>query len=252
MVSKPSVVALIQARFGSQRLPGKVLEEVGGKTILQMVVERVRMVAGIDQVVVVTSTDRSDDVIEEHCRELHVDCFRGELLDVLARFEAASKLYPADAYVRITADSPLLDPELVTELLIRFWEEKVDYARFEPVGQKRFPLGLEAEVFTSKLLNDTAQNAKEGHQREHVTPYMYERTSDVRITYLPTTETDFGSLRWTLDTVEDLELIRCLVSIVGQETKWTETLKVVVANPSLIEINRSVQQRPYTLVEESG
>lgn len=245
MVSKPSVVALIQARFGSQRLPGKVLEEAGGKTILQMVVERVRMVAGIDQVVVVTSTDRSDDVIEEHCRELHVDCFRGELLDVLARFEAASKVYPADAYVRITADSPLLDPELVAELLIRFWEETADYARFEPVGQKRFPLGLEAEVFTSQLLQDAARNAVQNYQREHVTPFMYESEGNAKIAYLPTPVCNFGELRWTLDTLEDLRLIHMIIDALGHETNWTEILNLVSNHPEMNHINQEVSQRPY-------
>jgi len=244
------VVAIIQARMSSKRLPGKVLKDVHGKSVLQMVVERAQLARKLSKVVVATSTDPSDDPIEAACLALGVSCFRGNLHDVLARFGEAATQYPADAYLRITADCPLLDPELIDALAEAFEKERVDYASNQTSELRTFPIGLDVEVFTSSLLFEAANNAKLAYQREHVTPYMYDGTADATRYHLTSSNPESGNMRWTLDTPEDLEFIRSVVGLMGNDSrKWKDVLACVKSHPEIAEINRSIHQKSYQDVE---
>src|SRR5215471_19924439 len=162
--TKMKVVAIIQARMGSSRLPGKVLAEVCGKPILHYVISRARQARTLNLVVVATSDDSTDDVIEEFCEINRVQYFRGSQSDVLDRYYHAAKHFHADAIVRLTADCPLLDPIVIDEVVRTFVSGKFDYVS----SAENYPDGLDTEIFSWKALKKTWQEARLLSEREHV------------------------------------------------------------------------------------
>jgi spore coat polysaccharide biosynthesis protein SpsF len=251
------VVAIIQARMGSTRLPGKVLKDLGGETVLARVVKRTRRAQLLDEVVIATSVQPADDAIVQECERLSVACFRGDELDVLDRYYRAAKAFTADVIVRITSDCPLIDPELIDEVIRAFLNvkpnnekpgndkadnEKPDYASNSLVVT--YPRGLDVEVFSAQALAHAWRSAKEAYQRTHVTPYLYEEPGRFRVLSL-TADKDHGKYRWTLDTAEDLELIRAIYDYFGQsdEIGWREILRLMENQPELAAVNSHVRQK---------
>jgi spore coat polysaccharide biosynthesis protein SpsF len=236
------VVAIIQARMGSTRLPGKVLKDLGGETVLARVVNRTRRAKLLDEVVVATTIQPADDAIVGECGRLSVACFRGDEADVLDRYHRAAQRFSADAIVRITSDCPLIDPELVDATVHAFLNQKPDYATNALVVT--YPRGLDVEVFTADALARTWGAAKEPYQRTHVTTYMYENPEIFKIVSL-TAEKDWGKYRWTLDTGEDLEAIREIYKHFpeGDLVPWYEVVSLMEIHPELIELNSGVQQK---------
>jgi spore coat polysaccharide biosynthesis protein SpsF len=235
------VVAIIQARMGSTRLPGKVLKDLGGKTVLARVVERARLATLPNDVVVATSVQPADDAIAHECDRLNVPCFCGDEADVLDRYYQAAKKFSAEAIVRITADCPLIDPTLIDAAVHAFLEQKPDYVTNALVPT--YPLGLDVEVFTSAALDAAWRAAKESYQRTHVTAYIYEHPELFRIASL-TAEADYSKYRWTLDTPADLELIRAIYAHFGERHfGWREVLSLMEGRPELVAINAQVRQK---------
>lgn len=236
------LVAIIQARMGSSRLPGKALKDLGGQTVLGRVVNRVRMAKLPERVVVATSIQPCDDVIVEECERLSVAYFRGNEADVLDRYYGAVQKFDAGAVVRITADCPLIDPELIDETVHAFRIQKADYATNALVIT--YPRGLDVEVFTSTALAAAWRCTIESYQRVHVTPYFYENPNLFNIVSL-SAEADYGNYRWTLDTPEDLEMIRRVYTHFGQRQDfgWREVLRLMESEPELAEINSHVRQK---------
>lgn len=236
------VVAIIQARMGSTRLPGKVMKDLGGATVLARVVNRTRRAKLLDQVVVATSTAPGDDVIVEECRRLGVPWFRGDEQDVLDRYYQCARQFEADAVVRITSDCPLIDPELIDATVQRFLEEKPDYATNGlPVS---FPRGLDVEVLSAEALGRAWREAQQPYERVHVTPYFYEKQGRFRVASISAAR-DFGDQRWTLDTAEDFELIRAIYHQFGNhdEMRWQDVLKLLEREPELLALNAHVRQK---------
>ena len=236
------VVAIIQARMGSTRLPGKVMKDLGGATVLARVVNRTRRARLIDEVVVATTTAPGDDVIVDECRRLGVACFRGDENDVLDRYYQCARQFAADAVVRITSDCPLVDPELIDATVERFLEGKHDYVTNGVPAT--FPRGLDVEVFTSDSLAFAWREAKESYERVHVTPYLYEQEGRFRVALLASTG-DYSHHRWTLDTNEDLELIRVIYEHFGNsdDMRWLEVLNMLDGEPELLALNSHVRQK---------
>ncbi len=236
------VVGIIQARMGSTRLPGKVLKDLGGASVLARVVNRARRAALLDRVVVATSTQPRDDAIAHECEGLLVESFRGDEEDVLDRYYQAARMFSADAIVRITADCPLIDPDLIDTTIRVFLEQKVDYATHSLVIT--YPRGLDVEVFTADALTHAWRAAKELYQRVHVTPYIYENPDTFKILSI-TAEEDYSKYRWTLDTVDDLKLLRAVYSHLGNRDDfgWREVLELVKSHPELTELNSHVRQK---------
>jgi spore coat polysaccharide biosynthesis protein SpsF len=237
-------VAIVQARVGSTRLPGKVLLDLCGKTVLGRVVERVGRMKKVKDLVVATSTVESDDAIEEECRRLGVPCFRGSEDDVLDRFKGAADTMGAEQCVRITADCPLIDPGVSDDIISAFEaaDPPVDYAS-NKIPQS-FPRGLDTEVFSRYALDLAAKWAKKPYHRTHVTAYMYE-TPEI-FTLLPvTSDVDRADWRWTLDTPEDLAFIRAVYERLDgkPEFTWLDVVKLIEAEPKLAEINAHVVQK---------
>jgi spore coat polysaccharide biosynthesis protein SpsF len=236
------VVAIIQARMGSTRLPGKVLMDLGGATVLARVVQRTRAATLLDEVVVATSLLPADDVTVQECQRLSVACFRGDEEDVLARYYRAAQEFGADAIVRITADCPLIDPELIDATVRAFLEQKPDYASNSLVVT--YPRGLDVEIFTAQALEQAWSSATETYQRTHVTPYLYENQGLFKVVSL-TADGDYSEYRWTLDTAEDLGLIRAIYAHFEQNPSipWRDVLRLMESRPELAEMNSQVRQK---------
>jgi spore coat polysaccharide biosynthesis protein SpsF len=238
-----NTVAIIQARMGSSRLPGKVLMDLAGETVLGRVVNRLGRSREIDRIVVATTDMTEDDPIIDACERLRVACFRGAERDVLDRFYKAAHENAADAVVRVTSDCPLIDPEIVDDTVIIFRDQGSDYA--SNVFPRTFPRGLDAEVFSMGALDRAWSEACEPHQREHVTPYFYENPEKFRQASLTGTA-DYSRYRWTLDTREDLELLGTIYSRFDgrDDFSWQEVTQLMEREPELAELNSGVLQKP--------
>ena len=241
----PKVVAIIQARMASSRLPGKVLADLGGQPVLAWVVRRAQRAKGIDQVVVATSVAAEDAVIESFCKEMDYPCTRGELHDVLDRYVHTAHAFDAGIIVRLTADCPFIDPEMLSENLKVFLsaDPPLDFAANRLPGDRTIPVGLDAEFCTIQALETAWREAREPHQREHVMPFFYENPKRFRILHLKN-KTNHGNYRWTVDTQEDLQLLREVVSHFKDDRfSWKEVLGLFESHPELRQINASVTHK---------
>ena len=211
------VIAIIQARMGSTRLPGKVLSPVLDRPMLWHIVQRVSAVRGIAGVVVATSDCSSDDAVFEFCDQHNIDMYSGSLNDVLDRFYRAARLRRAEVVLRVTGDCPLFDPEIVSEMLREFLADgtldHIGVATGAGVAQGatggRYPDGMDAELTTIEALESAWCEAREPLEREHVTPFIWRRPERFRVAthYSPV---DYSQLRWTVDNQEDLDTIRAI------------------------------------------
>jgi spore coat polysaccharide biosynthesis protein SpsF len=236
------VVAIIQARIGSTRLPGKVLEDVGGRTMLARVVRRVRRATLLDAVVVATTERPADDAITAECAGLDVAVFRGSEPDVLDRYCQAARTHAADTIVRITSDCPLADPTVLDGVVRAYASGLYDYA--SNFLERRHPRGLDTEVIRRSALERAWGEANQPHHRAHVTPYIYENPECFRLLSVPA-ESDLSAHRWTVDTPEDLHLVRELYARLGNDDHfgWQEVLALVEREPALAALNRGVVQK---------
>lgn len=235
------VVAIIQARMGSQRLPGKVLLDIAGESMLSRVIRRVQQSRLIDEVVVATSNAAADDAIVAACKLLRARAIRGSEEDVLARYVDAAKATEADVVVRASADSPFIDPEVCDLVVAAFLaaDPPVDYASNKL--QPSFPLGLDVEAFSREALDRTARDADEPYERAHVTVHMYKNFD--RFTLLPVSSTrKLHAWRWTVDTPEDLEFARTVFERMGgrNDFSWKEVVTLIENEPALASINSHV------------
>ncbi len=236
------VVSIVQARLGSTRLPGKVLQDLCGRTMLGRVIERLRATASIDDVMIATTNLSKDDPIVEECQKHAVSYWRGDESDVLDRYFQSAKTAQADIIVRVTSDCPLIDPEITDKTIRAFLEELPDYAA--NTLTRTYPRGLDTEVLSMPALTRTWQQAKEGYEREHVTPYIIEHPAEFRLLSV-TGDQDYSGHRWTVDTPEDLAFIREVYNrLQGRGIfLWREVLNVLRNEPLLQDMNRSVVQK---------
>jgi spore coat polysaccharide biosynthesis protein SpsF len=236
------VVGIIQARVGSTRLPGKVLRDIEGDTMLARVVHRLRRARLIDEVLVATSERAADDAVVQESRRCSVAAFRGDESDVLERYFRAAQFSRAEVIVRITSDCPLIDPEITDKTIRAFLDQRPDYA--SNVVHRTYPRGLDTEVMTMEALERAAQQARQPHEREHVTPYLYEHPAEFKILSV-TGDRDYSQYRWTVDTAEDLELVRAIYARLSGQGKfgWRDVLTLLEREPQLAVINRAVVQK---------
>jgi spore coat polysaccharide biosynthesis protein SpsF len=236
------VVTIIQARMGSTRLPGKVLKDLGGEAVLARVVNRVRRTKFAGEVVIATTNNSADDLIVAECRQINVSVFRGDEDDVLDRYYQCAQWAAADAVVRITSDCPLIDPDITDKTVRSFLDRRPDYA--SNTLERKYPRGLDTEVMTMEALATAWQDARESYQRAHVTPYIYENPERFRL--LPVCGfRDYSHYRWTLDTSEDLALIRTLYERMDDrdDFSWLDLVKLLEQEPELADINRGITQK---------
>ncbi|MCC6544192.1 MAG: glycosyltransferase family protein [Nitrospirae bacterium] len=198
------ILAILQARVSSTRLPGKVLKIIINMPMLMRQIERIGRAKLIDKLIVATSLDLTDNPIEMLCKENDIAYYRGSLDDVLDRFYQTAKPYNADHIVRLTGDCPLIDPHLIDEVIAFHIQGQYDYSsnNFECT----FPDGLDTEVFRYKCLEQAWKEAVLPSQREHVTPFIYQQPDRFRIGNFRNT-IDLSGLRWTVDEAVDFELV---------------------------------------------
>lgn len=237
-------VAILQARMGAQRLPGKVLQDIAGVTMLARTVERTRRSSLLDEVVVATTLHPQDDAVVGECARIGVPCFRGAERDVLDRYARAAEMFAAGSVIRITCDCPLIDPEVIDRVLMAFLQEQPDFA--SNTLKRTYPRGLDVEVIGRSTLDCASREARVPHEREHVTPYIFEHPDRFRLLSV-VGEEDLSAYRLTVDTEEDLRLVRSLYERLGANGHftWREIIALLRAEPSLAALNRSVIQKSH-------
>jgi len=222
MTGRKVALAVVQARMTSSRLPGKVLAELGGRTTLGLLLERLSRARELDGVVVATPDEASDDPVAAAAREAGVEVVRGPVADVLERYRIAVEAHPCDAVVRITADCPLIDPAVV-DLVVARWRSGSDPYVANVIEPRTFPKGMDVEVVHRGVLEEAAAEAVEPYDREHVTPFIRsrpERFPQARVEHQPS----LGHVRMVLDTPEDLTFLRELVDRAGPSAGMEDLL----------------------------
>jgi spore coat polysaccharide biosynthesis protein SpsF len=244
--------------MGSSRFPGKILEQIGNWSLIELVLQRVSKASSIDEVVLATSDSKRDDILDKHVRELGFHVSRGSEDDVLSRFYDAAKIYDPTVVVRISGDCPLISPKLIDFAVERFFLSRVDYLTLS-IGrekEKAFPRGFDVEVAKFESITTAAQNATEQYEREHVMPYLYTHQDMFSVEYVdPENEFSRPSYRLCVDTKEDMELIQKVHDSFGSrliEIDATEIIEFLDNNPEIATINLSVEQRHFKDSGQNG
>lgn len=230
----------------SQRLPGKVLKKVLGKTLLEYHLERIKLVPSIDEVVVATTVNETDNPIVELCKLTNTAYYRGSEPDVLSRYYDAAKQFNADAVMRVTSDCPLLDPIEMEKVIRRYLDngEKFDYVS-NFINERTYPRGMEAELFSFRLLEEASREASEPRDREHVTTFIYERPERYKLGGV-TYKSDESRYRLTVDTEADFELIVKIIEILyplNNIFHLHDILELMKENRDWELINKHVKQK---------
>ncbi|WP_372984389.1 cytidylyltransferase domain-containing protein [Microbacterium sp.] len=233
---------ITQARMTSTRLPGKVLIPAGGRSMLDHHIDR--LAAADLPIVLATTTNAADDPLAALGHARGIDVFRGSETDVLSRFSGAASSAELDVVVRVTSDCPLIDPAVVLEGVRRFIALDDPHAHVSNVLQRTYPRGFDFEVFSAAALADADRNATEPAEREHVTPYLYAGGSPRANIHSITQDVDASHYRVTLDTPEDLTVIRRLIEEHGAASlDATGIVAVLDAHPDLAAVNAHVEQK---------
>lgn len=233
--STMTTIAMIQARMSSSRLSGKVLMTLNGKPVLKYICDAASQIHGIDKYVVLTSTMQEDDAIQSWCTENEIDCFRGDLENVLSRFYEAAVEYNADTIIRLTADCPLLDPEIVSQLLLLFKNSHCDYC--SNVALPTWPDGLDCEVFSFSALEKSYKETTLPEDLEHVTRYIHRNRSRFSVLNMPCPAGDLSAHRWTLDTQADFDFLSALMKELPAHPSYTNVFEVLNQSPNLTRAN---------------
>lgn len=239
----PKVIIIIQARMGATRLYGKPLKEILGKPILYYVVNRCKQAALAHDVVVATTTHKRDDQIVNWCKKEHVPYARGSEEDVLSRYLLAAKKYQADVIVRVTADNPLIEPQIIDSIISSYLNYHWDYG--SNTLKRTYPRGLDVEVFSFKALQTAAECAKEPSEKEHVTPYFYRHPEKFRLGNVAHTK-DYSAYRFTVDTEEDFQLIQQMIEALS--SSWpnftlNDLIELLNKHPEWKKINAHIKQK---------
>jgi spore coat polysaccharide biosynthesis protein SpsF len=235
-----TTLGIIQARMGSSRLPGKVLRQLGGRTVLERVVRSAQQSGVLDTLVVATTIEAADDAVVTECAKIGIPCYRGPVDDVLTRFLGVLDQHESDVVMRFTADCPLLDPHLVALAHRVFTAAGVDYMTTSIT--RTLPRGLDVEVVRTPVLRAVDGLATD-HHRTHVTSYIYTHADDFDVIGL-TMQPDLSHLRLTLDTEDDWKLIEAIVGNFGDEPAGIRAVAAWLAeHPELTEVNSHVRQK---------
>lgn len=236
------IVAIIQARLGSSRLPRKVLLPLAGKTVLQCVIERVRRSRLINEVIVATTIAKEDLEVVKLCADLSVRVFCGSCDDVLDRYYQAARLIRPEHIVRITSDCPLIDPLVIDSIIQEHLLHSGDYT--SNTIKETYPDGQDAEVFTLEALKKTWQNAKLSSEREHVTPYMRKYPNIFKL-YNVEYKEDLSQKRWTIDNPEDYDFITAIYNGLNNQGfifTMHDILLFLKDNPGIEKINHHIMR----------
>ena len=227
-----NIVAIIQARCGSSRLPGKVLMDIAGHPMFSRVVQRTRQARMLTEVVLATSTEQRDEPLVTLAAQLDVPVFRGSEGDVLDRFVGAAQAFNADLVVRLTADCPLLDCAVIDRVVQVFQESKgIDYV--SNTLERTYPRGLDTEVFAREALVRAHLEARSPYDREHVTPYIYRHPELFSLRNV-IHSSDLSAYRLTVDEAADLEMVRQIYQhFQDQKFSFVDVIHFLTENPEV-------------------
>lgn len=234
---------IIQARMGSTRLPGKMAKKILGKTILELVIFRLKKIKNLAKIILATTENKADDILEGISKQNKIKVFRGSEDDVLDRYYQAAKKFGIDPIVRITADCPVLDWQICDEVINFYLQNKYDYV--SNVSPPTFPDGFDVEVFSFKALANAWSNAKLKSEREHVTPYIANHPEIFKIGNLVRNGNDLSGLRLTLDEKVDLILLRNIYSALYKKNNYfvlSDILNLFQKKPELLKINQKIKR----------
>jgi len=244
--------AIIQARSGSTRLPGKMLADLNGVPALAYMIKRVQQARMIDEIWIATTNKESDDAIVELAELQGVRCFRGDENDVLKRFYDTAIGSAAKTIVRLTGDCPMVDPTVIDQSVAIFYSDAGEYV--SNVIERTFPDGLDVEVFSFDTLEKTHNDCQDTRLREHVTPYMKtgvypnQPSGKFSVAHVKS-DADFSHLRWTLDEQEDLDFFRRILSFLPDDFHWLDAVGVLSKHPELLCWNRQKKWRIGALAD---
>ncbi len=220
------ILAILQARFNSTRLPGKVLKKVRAKTLLEIQVSRLNKSHYIDKLVIATSEDILDDAIANMCFDNNIECFRGSLDDVLDRYYQCAKQYNPTHVVRVTGDCPIIDTEVVDQVIKSHLDSQADYT--SNALKPTFPDGLDIEIMQYNVLCEIWRKSTLFSEKEHVTQYIYNNKNCFKLNSY-TNKTDYSGLRWTVDNPEDFKVVSYIIEELYFENpdfSWKEVLRL--------------------------
>lgn len=239
------VVAIVQARLGSTRLPGKVLKDIEEKPMLWHVFHRLQSAQEVDELALATTTSPQDDQLEQFAQGLGLACFRGEEEDVLSRYLGAAVEFKADIIVRVTSDCPLIDPLIVDSIIKGHLDSNADYT--SNTLKRTYPRGLDTEVLSFRTLERAYKEASKQYEREHVTPYIWQHPELFKLHNVEAEgKLRRPDLRLTVDTEEDLELICEIYKQLYQDNNLftiEQVIDLLDQHPGLALINAHVQQK---------
>lgn len=234
------ITAIIQARMGSTRLPGKTMKIIDGKNpLLFFVIDQLKHCRFLDEIIVATTDLAEDDIIEKYVSDLKLNCFRGNAKDVLDRYYQCAKKFACEDIVRITADCPLIDPLIVDQVIQEYKSGHYDYTTNTLI--RTFPYGTDVEVFSFDILKIAWMKAKSPSEREHVTPYIRNNKKLFRVRNI-TYKNNISDLRWTVDRIEDFNLVKTIISEINKSPILIEDiLNFHSKNPKVFDLDKNHQ-----------
>jgi glutamate-1-semialdehyde 2,1-aminomutase len=232
------ILAIVQARMGSTRLPGKVLKEINGKPLIEILLQRLSRSKKIDKIILATAENKENDILTETVEKLGLDVFRGSEEDVLERYYQAARRYSPEAVVRITGDCPLIDPIIVDKAINTFFDKKVQY--LNNVTPPTYPDGMDVEVFSYQILEHAWENAKTLQEKEHVTPFI-RNNNDIKKEFL-VNDHDWGNERLTIDEPKDFEVVSSVIEYFWPSLDFSlqDIMKLKKKNPEIFLANKTI------------
>ena len=229
---------IIQARMGSERLPGKVLLDLpNGKKVIEFLIEQLET-SNLQQKIIAIPDDNTDDILFNFLNNLKISCYRGSKFDVLDRYYNCAKKFSFKHIMRITGDNPLIDPKIVNDAIEKYSNSKCDYVTNSI--DRTFPNGTEVEIFSFDALEVAWKNAKKKSEREHVTPYFYNNPNKFKIYHFKQNE-DQSKFRYTIDRKEDLSLVvEILSKIKKRPIEKNDIINLLIKNPQLLKLNSHI------------
>ena len=245
ITGKPYTAIIVQARLGSSRLPGKVLKEIEGKTMLGWVITRLQNAKQPDDIIIATTTSEKDEAIVEEAKKYGVKYFRGNEDDVLDRYYQTAKHFGVELIGRVTSDCPLIDPELIDEVLANFLSNFDKYDFCANTLKRTYPRGIGFSFVKFSALEKAWREAKQPYERVHVMPYIREHPGIFSLCSYEKEGKPLNHLRWTVDTEEDLQFVREIFKRLKNPgtAKWTDVLEIIEQEPGLMEINKNIKQK---------
>ncbi len=246
---KVKIVATIEARMGSSRLPNKVLMDIGGMKSLECQIKRLKRSKLIDTIVIATTDKSSDDLLVAFADDMDVACFRGSEQDILARILGAAKSQDASLQVQITGDCPLIDPEIVDQVIQCYLDNSKDFDFVSNEIERSYPIGLDCRVFPTTVLEEVDRDCKDPIHRIHGSTYIYMGPGKNKYkskNFFAPNELNHPLWRWTLDTPEDLEFFKSVLNHFKEEIINLTSIELknwLVKNPDIVEVNSKVRQK---------